>query len=254
MPYSKKRKYSRRRTYKSRKTYKKPRVSKTVKRFVKREIHRQIENKIHDVQIEDAVVDSIIADGDVRNLIPVMSQGTNQQTRVGNRVRVMRMTMKLHLRCYSQSASIGPVFFDVYIFKFRPSNFGGGPPAAADMQLFLQDGSSAVQYTGASPLSGLRKVNEDYFQLCAKKRISLFNALNTTSQVSSTSSLQPAKTIYFDLTKHVKKLLIFDDAATAVQNDNLYIAIGGTPMNGDSVSLVNLGTYSYIVEMTYEDA
>lgn len=253
MPYSKKRKYSKKRTYKS-KGYKKPRVSKTVKRYVKREIHRQIEDKIQDVQIEDAVIDTVITDGDVRNLIPLMSQGTNQQTRIGNRIRVKSLRMKLHVRCFNQTGSIQPIYFDIYIFKFKASNFGGGPPAAADMLLFLQDGSSAVQYTGLSPLSGLRKVNEDYFTLKVKRRISLFNPTNSTSQIASTSNLNPAMTLSFDLTQHVKKLLIYDDAATGVQNDNLYIAIGATSMGGDNLSAVNAGSYSYIIEMRYEDA
>lgn len=254
MPYSKKRKYSKKRNYKSKRAYKKSRVSTTVKRYVKREIHRQVENKIQDVQLEDAVVDVVITDGDVRNLIPLVAQGTNQQTRVGNRIRVMSLRMKLHIRAYLQAASIGPIYFDVYIFKFRPSMFGGGPPAAVDMQLFLQDGSSAVQYTGLSPLSGLRKINTDYFTQCIKRRVALFNPSNSTSQIAVTSSMAPAITLTFDLTQHVKKLLIFDDNATSVQNDNLYIAIGGTPMSNDNVSAVNLGTYSYLIEMTYEDA
>jgi len=253
MAYSKKRKYSKRR-YKSRKTYKKPRVSKIVKRFVKREIHRQIENKIQDVQVIDAVIDNTITDGDVRNLIPLLSQGTNQQTRIGNRIRVMSLRMKLHVRCLNQTASISPVYFDIYIFKFKASNFGGGPPATADMLLFLQDGSSSTQYTGNNPLSGLRKVNDDYFTLCAKRRVALFQPTNATSQISSTSSLNPACTLTFDLTKHVKKLLIYDDAATGVQNDNLYIAIGATSMGGDDISSVNAGSYSYLIEMIYEDA
>lgn len=254
MPYSKKRKYSKKRNYKSKRAYKKPRVSKTVKRYVKREIHRQIENKIQDVQVEDAVIDSVITDGDVRNLIPLLSQGATQQTRIGNRIRVRSLRMKLHVRCFNQFGTVSPMFFDIYIFKFKASNFGGGPPAAADMLLFLQDGASAVQYTGLSPLSGLRKINDDYFTHCIKRRIGLFNPSNSTSQISSTSNLNPAMTLTFDLTKHVKKLLIYDDAATGVQNDNLYIAIGGTAMNGDNLTSVNLGSYSYIIEMSYEDA
>lgn len=254
MPYSKKRKYSKKRNYKSKRAYKRPKVSKTIKRFVKREIHRQVENKIQDVQLEDAVIDVVITDGDVRNLIPLVSQGTNQQTRVGNRIRVMSVKMKLHVRCFNQSASTGPVYFDIYIFKFKPSNFGGGPPASADMTLFLQDGLSAVQYTGLSPLSGLRKINEDYFTHCIKRRISLFNPTNGTSQIASTSSIPPAMTLTFDLTKYIKKLLIFDDNATSVQNDNLYLAVGGTPMTGENLSTVNLGSYSYLIEMMYEDA
>jgi len=221
---------------------------------VKRELHRQVENKIQDVQIEDAVIDTVITDGDVRNLIPLVSQGTNQQTRVGNRIRVMSVRMKLHIRTFLQAASVGPIYFDIYIFKFKAANFGGGPPATADMQLFLQDGSTAVSYNGSSPLSGLRKINDDYFTSCIRRRVSLFQNSNGTNQVAITSSMPPATTLTFDLTKHVKKLLIFDDSATGVQNDNLYIAIGGTPMTGDNLSSVNIGSYSYLIEMMYEDA
>lgn len=221
---------------------------------MKREISRQVENKIQDTEYTGAAINYLIDDGDVRSLLPALSQGITQQGRLGNRVRLKSMKMKMHLSCFNQAGSTAPVYFDIYIFKFKPANFGGGPPAAADMLLFLQDGSNAVQYNGTNVLTGLRKVNNDYFTHCIKRRIPLFNAQNTTSQIASTSNYNPAATLYFDLTPHVKKLLIYDDAASSVQNDNLYIAVGGTMTDQSSLTTVNLGQYSLLVETVYEDA
>lgn len=221
---------------------------------MKREISRQLENKIQDTEYTGAAVNYLIDDGDVRSLLPALSQGITQQGRIGNRVRLKSMKMKMHLSCFNQTGSISPVYFDIYIFKFKPANFGGGPPAAADMLLFLQDGSNAVPYNGTNVLTGLRKVNNDYFTHCIKRRIPLFNCQNTTSQIASTSNYNPAATLYFDLTPHVKKLLIYDDAASSVQNDNLYIAVGGTMTDQSSLTTVNLGQYSLLVETIYEDA
>jgi len=259
MPYYRSRRRTRTRIRKgakwaSRSRSRRTKVSPTVKKYVKREISRQVENKIQDNEVTGASINYLIDDGDVRSLLPVLSQGTNQQTRIGNRVRIKSMKLKLHISCFNQTASISPTYFDIYIFKFKAANFGGGPPIAADMVLFLQDGSSAVAYNGTNILSGLRRINPDYFTHVIKKRIALFNPQNATTQISSTSNYNPAMTMYFDLTKHVKKLLIYDDAATSCQNDNLYIAIGASQTDQTSLTTVNLGQYSYLVETTYEDA
>lgn len=229
-----------------------PKISKTVKRYVKREIHRNIENKIQDVQITDAAIDYQIDGGDVRNLIPLLSQGTNEETRIGNNVRVRSLKVKLHITAFNQGASTSPTYFDVYIFKYKPSNYGGGPPDNVDMLAFLQDGSSAKAYVGTA-LDGLRKLNEEQFTSCVKRRIQLFNPQNSTAQLALAAG-RPSTTLYFDLTKHVKKLLRFDDSAQSVQNDNLYIAIGATQTDDSVITTVNLGKYDVLVEMSYEDA
>lgn len=249
--YGRRKRYAKKRST-VRKSYKQRRPKVGIRKLVRSEISRMSENKIQDIEVTGAVVDRVIAGGDVRNLIPLVGQGVSQATRVGNRIRVKKLILKLHMSAFNQSGGIGPIYFDVYIFKFRPQNFGGGPPDDADMTLFLQDGASSTQYNGNNVLSGLRNVNNDYFQYCYKARYPLFAPFNATTQIALTSNYPQGRTLSLNLTKFVKKLLIFDDAATSVQNDNLYIAIGGTEMGQGSIE-TNLGHYSYFVHMEYED-
>jgi len=260
MPYYRSRRRTRPRVRKGSKwasrsrSRRRSKVSPLVKRYVKREIARQNENKIQDNEVTGAAVNYLIDDGDVRSLLPQIFQGTTEQHRIGNRVRIKSLKLKLHLSCYNQTTSISPTYFDIYIFKFKPANFGGGAPGAGDMTLFLQDGSSSLPYNGTNILSGLRRLNDEMFTKVIKKRVALFNPQNATTQISTTSNYNPAITMYFDLTNHVKKQLMYDDATPVCMNDNLYIAIGASQTDQTGLTTVNLGQYSYLVETQFEDS
>lgn len=251
MAYSKKRKYSAKaKTYK-RKVARK--VSPKVKTYVQREIARLAENKAQKLDILNAVVDSTIAEGDVRNLIPSLAQGATQSSRVGNQIRVKSLKMRMHIQAYSQELTNTAIYFDIYIFKFRGANFGTIAPDLADMVLFLEDGASATQYNGSTnPISGLRPLNNSLFKSCIRRRITLFNPINGTSQVGITTGAPTARTFTFDLTPHVKKLLRYDDSAQSVQNDNLYLAVGGTYLDTAAIT-TNLGKYTCQIDLRYED-
>lgn len=133
-------------------------------------------------------------------------------------------------------------------------NFYAGAPSAGDMLSFLQSNSTATDYNG-DILDGLRPVNDDLFTLCIKKRVVLMNnnvsAITTT--LAQTAMINPCRTFSFNLTKFIRKTLIFDDNFNSATNSNLYIAIGATQCDG-SLPLVNQGSYTWITDFTYEDA
>jgi len=235
------------------KSYKKTkRASKSLKKIVNRAISLRAENKHHQSTSVVRAIDGNIDNNDVLSLIPGIVQGTTDSTRVGNRITVKRLTMKMIINVFNNGASTPPTYFDIYIFKQKLRNFYAGAPTGADMLAFLQSNSSSVNYQG-NILDGVRPVNEDLFTLCIKKRIMLFNPFSGGSTVAIGTPVAPSRTIKFDLTKHIKKTLIFDDNTGSCTNANLWIAVGSTQSDGSYI-FVSVGQYQYILDISYEDS
>lgn len=246
---------SMRRSYKStRRTSRSRRPAKknSIKRLIRKEISRNIEDKIKDTELAALNVTQTIDDTRCQQLIPGVTQGTTQSTRIGNKIKVKKFTLRLALTAYNLGAAAAPTYYDIYVFKPKfQQNFAGAIPTL-DMTYFLQNDSSSEAYNGQI-LDGLRYVNTELFTNCFHKRITLFNPLTSQATLGATASINPSRTFYFDLTKYVKKTIIFDDSVGSCTNDGLWIAIGSTQTDG-AVLVGTVGSYSGLVQMRYEDA
>lgn len=228
-------------------------------KLINKAIMRSLETKERQVTRGEATADPVnqqITDLDVYDILPQIAQGSGEGSRIGNRVRPVSMIVKVQLYCYNLGATIPPTYFDVYLFKLKSHNQSDGLPTLFDMQAFLQDGNTAKSYSGAA-LDGLRPVNTDKFTVVARRRVMLFNPFNTTGQLSSTAVLNPAMTLYFDVTKHLKKTLIYNDNTALAENDSLFIAVGATMVNGVVIGggpSFSVGEYRLISSIKYKDA
>jgi len=254
MPYSKKRKYSKKRNYK--KAYKKPKFSKSLRVAVSRIMTRKIETKTLQLSSEVQQVYNTIDNTRVHNLIPSLFQGLGQAGRVGNKVNPVSLTVRLSLTCanlLTTYALCSPTYFDLYIFKWKSADQGGGSPLAADMVRFLQDNAVAQAYNGEL-MDGLRPVNADQFQLLVKRRVTLSNFAGNQVTQGVFQQTNPNRTFYFNLSKHLKKTWLYDDTSSFVENDNFYIAIGSTQTDGQSTGTTLTGNYQYIADLRFKDA
>lgn len=230
----------------------KAKPSKAIKNYVNRAINRKIETKICDVERTATQVFGLIADTDVQSLIPNIAQGTGEGARIGNKVNCSSLNLRMNLYCYNQSSTTPPVYFDIYIFKCKNKQVGGGFPTSGEMVQFLEDGSTSKQYLGTS-LDGMRYLNNDLFTICLHKRVVLFNPYS--SAVSQTASINPSRMFNFNLGKFVKNSWLINDGGTTVQNDNLYIAVGATLTNGATLPpATTFGHYDYLIQAKYKDA
>lgn len=250
-------KYAKRKIYrKKRKTTK---VSKTVKRYVKHAIAINQENKMQLASESNRPIYNIINDTTIRTLLPNIAQSTGQGDRVGNTIRVKYLRLCLRYRVDqtalpppAPSFPYIPKYTDIYIFKSKLNNFT--PPNAAQMAQFLNNGSGNVDYAGRL-VDGMRTINTEYFTLCKHIR-----RMNVNSQtVNNFSGLDPypaAVELNYNLTKYVKKIFRFNDTAGQVTNDNLYIAIAMTDIDtiGSPIPGIQQGSWTYLSEITYEDA
>ena len=174
-------KFSKRKTLRKTKKRRTAKPSRAVKSYVNRVVSRNIETKINDVEQTGKVVYGLISNNEVYSLLPALSMGTGEGNRIGNKVNCKSLTLRMSLYCYNQSTATPPIYFDIYIFKSKNKQRGGGQPTSTDMAMFLEDGNSSKQYVGTS-LDGMRYLNDEMFTLCKKKRICLYNPYSTEFQ------------------------------------------------------------------------
>lgn len=230
-------------------------INPAIKRYVQRVLANRVERKQKDVQIGPQNVSNIIDNTRVQNLCAAIQQGTTQSTRIGNKVNIKKCTVKFTFTLSPIAGIITnplPTYVDIYIFKTKYQNNFDGAPTATDMQVFLQDDSTSVQYLG-NPLDGMRNLNGDVFTPCIQKRICLYNQNSSVATYAATSSINPNRYFKFDVTKYLKKEWSFDDGTSSCTNDNLYMAVGTTQTDGVSTGVSITGSYYAIVETEYED-
>lgn len=222
--------------------------------IVRKEISKLAENKrIEGTMQQAAFFQPILYNQNLWHIIPNITQGASQGTRVGNMVRPTKLELRLHIFVNNQSTQYTPAYVDLYIFKYKPQNYF--PTAALPgtaMGNFLQAGSTTTAYTGL-PLDGLRAVNNDVYTSCYRKRLLLYNPLNGTSVQSSTGSMDPCYTGVIDCTKYIKKTLLYDDSTSYCTNDNLWFAIGSSQLDGVLIPVVQIGSVTFCVDFQYED-
>jgi len=232
------------------------RVSPKIKTYVQRALAKNIENKQKDVEYTSKNFSSVIDDTSIVNLLPNIQQGTTESSRIGNKIKVKRLTLRMSVTLVPISGLIAnpsPTYVDVYIFKTKYQNNWDGALTAADMNEFLQNDSSSQQYTGAV-LDGMRVLNPDVFKQCIHKRFTLYNAGSAVAHYGATASINPNRMMSFDLTKFVKKHWSFDDNTAQCTNDNLYMVVGTTQTDGASTLTYTTGSFQALAKMSYEDA
>lgn len=248
----KRKRYSRRRSRKYPRRSNNNTSKRGIVRLIKRNIMRNIETKYAQFSAEDIVIDDTILDTDVISLVPQISQGTGEHHRTGNKINPTSLKLTLSLTMGNTTFNNCPVYFDIYIFKFKAANPNYGQPSNVDMQSFLELNNLSTQYTG-DQLDGLRPLNNDLFTQVMHKRVTLFQAGNATTQSGTTAQYNPNRYFKIYLGKYLKNTLIYNDNNVLPTNDNLYIAIGATRTDGNT-SAITYGEYSMIVDMSYKDA
>lgn len=247
--YAKKRKFKR--PYK--KMVKKPKQKK-IRTLIRREVAKLSENKIIEGSISDTSYYNYINSSTCYSLIPNVSQGTTQATRIGNRIRVRKATMRMAINISNQTVSVAPTYVDVYIFKYKPTVVypNNSLPTGA-MDNFLQQGATSTFYSGIVT-DYLRPVNKDLFISKYRRRFLMYNPLNSTSVNASTSSINPNRYLTVDLTKMLKKQLQYNDTNSYCTNDDLWIAVASTQTDGTILNPVTVvGKFSIIVTVEFED-
>lgn len=241
-------------------------VSSTVKSYVKKMIHKQIENKqtgFSETNVNLNYAGSITSPTYL-NLIPNISQGLSEGNRIGDEITVVKATVRgfVNLLPYNSTtnAQIAPVKVKMWLCRRKngTNNLGGVlvPPVSATWGNFFQVANVSSGFTGGM-LDMLKYPNNEAFTIFATKTIELANnapnlGLGNTAGIYPTSGKVSAP-FSFSFAKHLGKLK-FNDSVNVPTNKEIFLVFQTVYADG-SIPLV--GTFCEVhsvCEMEFEDA
>lgn len=235
---------------KKRVNLKKPKVTQSVKQYVKRQIHTNLENKYHCVfQYNQAVGSPYII-----MLTPPVNQGNNSSQRTGNMIRMMSSKLVFFLSNSPYNLTTnpsGPVVYRWFLLSQRKDN---SSTFTAGSFWEINNSSTNIQYT---LLDQVYDPNPALYKVHKQGRITLGVTANSTSFPSANIIFDNSKvsiTKTLGLTKYHHKKIKFDDGGTVPCNYNLWFVIIPNYVNGSSISGYSPGNISYCVHHHYEDA
>lgn len=262
--YSRPRKFSRRprRFYRRR-----PKVSNKVKSYVKRTIHRNVENKdwIYYVNQQSVTVNASAAPIGLP-LIPNPSQGTTDGCRIGNKIRMVKGIVKGHVHSlpYNASTNPGAVLVRVKIWIARSLQITGQYTSTAgypNWTTFFKLNNSQVGFQ-ANMLDQSLPCNDNEWKWEMVKQFTIGTYQPTTNNSAgfnnnmgyndgATHSCLP---FYFDYSRFCKKVIKFDDTTGAPTNANLYLLITADYVDGSTTDTRTPCAMDAVVITKFEDA
>lgn len=254
---------------------KKPRSKKTatasnkkIAKVVKRVLHSQLENK-RQYNLDTLFITPQMDTANLFEVIPAISQGTRQAERIGNRIKPIKLNLKMSLSMVnglyapSDTGRTG-VYFDVYLFTSLTKPTYNTPLDSTDLDYFLQAGNAFNRYKGA-PWNYMQDVNLDRFKLLKRKRILMNNnfhkadANNYLPYEGFGQNSNSAITLKFNLKKYVKSQLKYQDSINFPTNNGIYAIVVAT--RADNVAYTDpaelqfpIGTVGFFSELIYEDS
>lgn len=254
----------------SKKSYRrKPRVSKVLKKYVKAQIHRNVENKVYiQASALNADVNNTLTGLPTNiNLLPQLTQDASQAGRIGNEVRIMRGSLNImfqihpYLAGYSVTA---PCYLKYWIGKLAKQNPAAAPTNALPSNAcddFFEAGTTSGGFLG-DERDLVRTVNKDTWTIYKSGMLRLGEQSGTTSNVGgfttnqSDSGMRNAYNIHIPLTKKMLPAkLKYNDNDSYVRNSNLWMIIQAITPNSQSFqkSLIP-AEMTYQLRVEYEDA
>lgn len=257
-------------------------VSEPVKSYVKKVVTRNEETKCsqrnniaEQVSVTGAGLNTSAFLGWVSgtSIIPGVTQGTDEQSRIGNKIKVQKLQLAFTLRAQNvtQAGSLNPFpatpfLCRVIVFRHRYANDDYS-------QIGILDTGNTMSNLGSTPDSWLQPYNkEEYIILYSKQWTmqpikdesrytfpsSIAGAGTTTMLNTPVSEIPQNGSKNFIMKKvniKLPKTLIYNDNSSLPSNQNLYMAVAVCNLDGTIVSTtqsrVMLNAESYLY---YKDA
>jgi len=245
MPYKKSYRRPRRKIARRRMVGKKQSVPKSIKRYVKRTIAQNAENKFlisrgTNVQISTAVGVTPTA----ISLLPSLASGSSRHTRVGNSIKLKKgfISGRVNLLPYSSLTNPNgcPIAVKMWLLSSKAYNeigaFSGTPAATA----FFKSDTSPAGMSG-NVLDLTQSVDTENFIVYAQKTVVLGTSAATNNFPSTSVDAYTANSFsapfYFNWSKHVKSLKYNDTSSSSIPtNRNLWLVFQAVSLDGRTVS------------------
>lgn len=264
--YRTKRAFAKKRTYK-RRTYKK---AMPIKRMIRREIARNVENKTQqaynlqqDIYPSNSTqFDSVITPCQPDAVGLIISQGTGQGQRIGNRIKIKKLTFSgvIHPTPYNASTNPTPAPVMIKFWFFYDKDAPTLTPTVKADGDFLQFGNTTSGMQN-DLMDMFAPVNKDRYAVLKTKIFKLgYASYGGTGALPQSGNLANNDfklncPFSFDLTKHVPKIYDFRDTATNPTTRGLYFMAQAVYANGAQMAAATVpAQMSYVQSVEYEDA
>jgi len=242
-------------------------VSVAVKKYVKSTIHKNMENKSKLIGLSNTF-GSYLQDLTL-NALPLLpytgymtiSQGVGASDRVGNSIRVRKLTLSysLHPTPYDATTNNLPRPLEIVFYLGHTRDSPGILPTSSDINIFFQNNNTTSAPTG-SLFDLVTPINSDYFTIVKqwKHKIGYANqsSIPTTNSFNFTNNDYKYNVVKkLDLTKFASKLLKFNDNTATVQGKNLFLMYQTINCDGTISSASQItAIFNAVVCLDYEDA
>lgn len=193
------------------------------------------------------------------NLVPILTQGTTNSQRIGNKISIRRAVVKGHINMlpYNPSDNItpAPVLVKMWLLKSKSINTTqlSLTPAAND---FFEVNSGTLGFQG-NMLDLMLGVNTEFYTVYKTKTIRVGAGGNTntfpSANVQAFDNSPFTVPFTFPYTKHLKKSIMYNDNATQPTNDNLFLVFQAVYANGAS-NAIHPAELHHHIQVDYEDA
>lgn len=263
----KKRLVKRKAVYKKR-ISKKPKVSLAVRTFVKRTIHKTIENKC--IQVNGGNSFGNVLESPDFNAYPMLPlsgfwnipQGVTQGTRIGNQIKTRKCFLNYIIRPtpYDVTVNAFPYPSEVQLMLGYVKNTPCYVPAAIDINQLFQSGASV-----AAPVGSLRDVisviNTDYWVIKKRWTHKIGYSANTgtggvaANQYGQNNDFKINAMKRLNITKLVPQTCQFNDAGLSPTSRNLFLMYYAVAANNGITGATTLPcNIEFWIDYHYEDA
>nr|UOF82259.1 capsid protein [Cressdnaviricota sp.] len=243
-------------------------VSATVKKYVKSQIHKNVENKVMNVAVAGAFGN--ILQSPTMNVFPmtpytgylVISQGVTANARLGNQVTTRRVMLNYCLVPKPYDATTNPLCrpqeVDMFLgyVKATPSTL----PNATDFNNLFQVGSTSLGPQGELP-DLIADINKDYWHISKRWRHKVGYADVTGTGAAAGSQYYANNDFKFNvvrklnITKYCPKTLLFNDSANTPTSRGLFFFYQCVSATGAVQPVTTLALdIDYWLTYEYEDA
>jgi len=243
----------------------------TIKKMIKSEISRNLENKTYQF-LGNPGVDLVPASspGFDSSIIPVaphaaylaINQGSGQGGRVGNKIKITKLKLGgvLIPLGYNASTNTQPVPLNVKLWLFYDKEDTQSIPSVAASNDFFQFGSTTIGFSDRL-FDHSMPVNKDRYRVLATRTYKIGYASYTgtgsvpTQGNFANNDFKLNQNINIDLTKLVPKNYIFRDNNSTPTTRGLYMMWQPVYANGNAMASTQVvARFSYMLTVEYEDA
>lgn len=253
------------------KTYRKrarrPRAKKTgistaVKKYVKSTLNREIENKhwyVYNTNIPLLSANTSTNLGpNHQNLIPKLTQGVTDTTRIGNDIHIKKGRIHGYVNLMPYDGVLNPhcvpLLVKCWLVTCKSNNLWDANDAT-NYSAFFDTGGSTTGFQN-NPLDMVFSPNPAIWKVhkTSQFKIGASNASGVVMSANSYFDNSPMTHYFnFDYTKYLKKKVLYDDNLSQCTNQNLYLIWQVVPADGTSNNSRSAEIH-YHIEVQFQDS